>query len=64
MTTSMSLEERFDAFMMQNELLLKKISQDFEHNQDTKAQNEYLRKQLGAFLKQKQKNNEESLQLK
>jgi len=51
MTTSMSLEERFDALMRQNELLLKKNCEDSRHNQDTKAQSEYLRKQLGPFLK-------------
>jgi len=61
MTASMSLKERLDALMWKKELFLKKINEDSQHNQETKAQNEYLRKQLGAFLKQNQKNNEEPL---
>ena len=43
-------------------MLLKKIHEDSQHNQETQAQNEYLQKQLGSFLKQKQKMNEEPLQ--
>jgi len=57
-----SLEERFDALMRQNELLLRKISEGTQHNQETQAQNKYLRKQLGSFFKQKQQVNEEPLQ--
>ena len=62
MSASMSLEEKFDALIRQNEMLMKKINEDTQRDQETKAQNEYLRKQLGAFLKQKQKVNEEPLQ--
>ena len=42
-----------------NELLMRKINEDAQRDQELKAQNEYLRKQLGAFLKQKQKMHEE-----
>jgi len=49
----MSLEEKFDAPMRQNEMLMKKINEDTQHDLETKAQNAYLRKQLAAFLKQK-----------
>ena len=62
MTSSMSLEENFDALMRKNEMLMKKIHEDAQNNYETQAQNEYLRKQLGSFLKQKQKLNEEPLQ--
>ena len=40
----------------------RKIQVDAQKNQETQAQNEYLRKQLGAYLKQKQQANEEPLQ--
>ena len=43
-------------------MLMKKINEDTQRDQETKAQNEYLRNQLGAVLKQKQKVNEEPLQ--
>ena len=59
---SMTLEERFEALMKQNEFLSKKIQEDAQKNQETQAQNEYLRKQLGYVLKQKQKLNEDTLQ--
>ena len=62
MSSSMSLEEKFEALMRQNEMLVKKIHEDAQHNQETQAQNKYLRKQLGSFLKQKQKVNEETYQ--
>jgi len=62
MSSSTSLEEKFCALTRQNEMLLKKIHEDSQYNQETKVQNEYLRKQLGEFLKQKQKINEEPLQ--
>jgi len=42
--------------MRQNEMLMKKINEDAQRDQETKAQN--------AFLKQKQKVNEEPLQFK
>jgi len=38
----MSLEEKFDALMRQNEMLRKKIHEDAQHNQEIQAQNEYL----------------------
>ena len=56
----MSLEEEFEALMRQNEMLVKKIHKDAQHNQETQAQNECLQKQLGSFLKQKPKVNEET----
>ena len=43
-------------------MLAKKIQEDTEQNQETQAQNEYLRKQLGIVLKQKQKTSEETFQ--
>ena len=45
-------------------MLVKKIHEDTQHNQENQAQNEYIRRQLGSFLKQKQKMNEETLQSK
>ena len=61
-SSSMSLEERFEALMKQNEFLVSKVREDSQKEQETRAQNEYLRKQLGSFLKQKQRMNEETLQ--
>ena len=58
-STSMSLEERFEALMKQTELLVSKSREDSQRNQEIRAQNEYLQKQLGALLKQKQQANEE-----
>ena len=51
MSSSMSLEEKFDALVRQNEMLMNKINEDSQQNQETKAQNDYLRKQLGALMK-------------
>jgi len=48
MSTSLSLEEKLDAVLKSNH----KITSS---NQELKAQNEYQHKQLGTFLKQKQK---------
>ena len=62
MSSSMSLEEKFDALMRQNEMLMKKIHEDAQHNQETQASNEYLWNQLDSFLKQKEKINEEPRQ--
>jgi len=62
MSLSMSLEEKFEVLMRQNEMLVKKIHEDAQHHQETQAQNEYLWKQLGSFLKQKQKLNKETYQ--
>ena len=59
---SMSLEERFEALMKHNEFLASKIREDSQRNQEAQAQNEYLRKQLGSFMKQKQKMNEDTFQ--
>ena len=61
-SSSMSLEERFEALMKQNEFLVSKVREDSQKEQETRAHNEYLRKQLGSFLKQKQRMNEETLQ--
>jgi len=58
----MTLEERFEALMKQNEFLASKIREDSQRHQEAQAQNEYLRKQLGSVLKQKQKLNEDTLQ--
>jgi len=48
--------------MKQNEFPSKKIQEDTQKNQESHAENEYLRKQLGSVLKQKQKLNEDTLQ--
>jgi len=48
----MTLEERFEALMKQNEFLASKIREDSQRHQEAQAQNEYLRKQLGSVLKQ------------
>lgn len=60
MSTSMSTDEKFDEVMkkchtltLQNEALMKKLNQSDHDNHEHKAQNEYLRKQLAGFLKQK-----------
>ena len=47
----MSLEERFDALIKQNKFLASKIREDSQRNQEAQAQNDYLQKQLGSFLK-------------
>ena len=49
--------------MKQNEFLVSKVREDSQKEQETRAQNEYLRKQLGSFLKQKQRMNEETYNL-
>ena len=48
--------------MKQNEFLSSKIQEDSQKQQETQAQNEYLRKKLGSDLKQKQTLNEDPLQ--
>jgi len=40
----MTLEERFEALMKQNEFQASKIREDSQKKQETQAQNEYLRK--------------------
>jgi len=52
MSASWSLEGKLDAVLKDNHEIT-------SSNQELKAQNEYLWKQLGTFLKQKQKMNEE-----
>ena len=61
-STGMTLEERFEALMKQAEFLVSKSREDSQRNQEIQAQNEYVQKQLGVFLKQKQQANEEPLQ--
>jgi len=60
-STSMTLEERFEALMKQTEFFVGKRREDSQRNQQIQAQNQYLQKQLGAYLKQKQQANEEPL---
>ena len=62
MSTSLSLEEKLDAVLKNNHEITSSNQELKSYNQDLKAQSEYLRKQLGAFLKQKQKMCEEPLQ--
>ena len=57
----MTLEERFDALMKQNEFLTRKIEEDARRDQETQAQNKYLQKQLDAYSKQQQQASEESI---
>jgi len=40
----MSLEERFEALMRQNEILMTALIEEAQHEQETKAQKEYLQK--------------------
>ena len=40
----MTLEDRFEALMKQNEFLSRKIQEDAQKNEETRAQNEYLQK--------------------
>jgi len=58
MSTSASLDEKFKVVMKsyqklsaQNEMLTRNINEDAQRDQELKAQNEYLKKQLSAFLK-------------
>ena len=48
--------------MRQNEILMTALIEEAQHEQETKAQKEYLQKQLGVFLKQKQQVSEEPFQ--
>ena len=52
----MSVDERF-------EVLSKQMQEMSVSNQELKAQNEYLRKQLGSHMKQKQKLQEPSMRI-
>ena len=59
MSTGTSLDEKFEAIMKkyqslldENEILIRKINEDAQHDQELKAQNEYLRRQMGEFIKQ------------
>ena len=42
MSSSTSLEGKFDALIRQNEMIIKKIQKDAQRGLETKAQNEYL----------------------
>ena len=42
--TDLSLEERFEALMRQNEILMKTLSEEAQREQETEAQNKYLQK--------------------
>ena len=44
----MTLEERLEALMKQNKILMETLSEEAQREQETRAKNEYLRKQLGA----------------
>jgi len=59
MSTSMSIEDKVDAILKNNHEITSSNQELKSSNQELKAQNEYLHKQLGSFLKQKQKLNEE-----
>ena len=59
MSASSSLEEKLDAVLKSNYKITSSNQELKSSNQELKAQNEYLSKQLGTFLKQKQKMNEE-----
>jgi len=60
MCASSSLEEKLDAILTSNPEITFSNQEFKSSNQELQAQNEYLRKQLGIFLKQKQKLNEVS----
>ena len=62
MSTSLSLEEKLDAILKSNHEITSSNQELKSSNQELQAQNEYLRKQLGLFLKQKQKACEEPIQ--
>jgi len=54
------LDEKFEAIVKnyqsisaENEILMRKINEDAQRDQELKAANEYLKKQLGDFMKQK-----------
>jgi len=51
--------KNYRSLSAQNEMLMRKINEDAQRDQELKAHNDYLRKQLGAVLKQKQKMCEE-----
>ena len=59
MSTSLSLEEKLDAILKSNHDVTSSNQELKSSNKELKAQNEYLHKQLGTFLKQKQKMCEE-----
>jgi len=62
MCTSSSLEEKLDAILKSDHEITSSNQELKSSNQELQAQNEYLRKQLGIFLKQKQKACEEPIQ--
>jgi len=61
MCTSSSLEEKLDAILKSNHEITSSKEELKSSNQEFQAQNQYLRKQLGIFLKQKQKACEEPI---
>ena len=56
----MRIEEKIDAILKSNHDITSSNHELKSSNQELKAQNEYLQKQLGTFLKPKQKFIEES----
>jgi len=59
MSISLSIEEKLVAVLKSNHEITSSNQELKSSNQELKTQNEYLCKQLGTFLKQKQKLNEE-----
>jgi len=59
MSASLSIEEKLDAVLKGNHDISVSIQELKSSNKQLKAQNEYLRKELGTFLKLKQKINKE-----
>ena len=58
----MTLEERFDPLVKQNEFPTRRIQEDARRDQETQAQHKYLQKQLDAYSKQQQQRaSEESI---
>jgi len=62
MSPSLSLEEKLDVVLKSNHEITSSNQELKSSNQELKAKNEYLCKQLGTFLKQKQKMCEEPVQ--
>jgi len=62
MCTSSSLEEKLGAILTSNHEITSSNQELKSSNQELQAQDDYLRKQLGIFLKQKQKACEEPIQ--
>ena len=58
-STTMSLEERYEALTRHHDILMKALNEEIQHEQECKAQIECFWKQLGVYLKQNQQANEE-----